>query len=233
MCMMAAMTYAQESKVYKLANQNGMEALITTEGGRVVSLKAPNWNGRMENVISEKPPRQQLPAMTVESADNNRITLRNEDVKITYTLTDQNALDIDILNYGQNSAVGNVMINIGGDPSRNILAQHLWIDCKKFKKARQLSAYHKELAENGSLLQSGFAHTFQLLHPGNNRKPAVIMYDTQSGRALTVYTTAPAVRLYSYPGLDGVGFAPQSSATRTKLVFKFTTDPPVIAPSQM
>lgn len=219
---------AQETLLFRLSNANGMEAWISNMNGRVVSLTAPNWNGRMENVIYDHDANAQKKMLEVESHDNNRITLQNQDVTITYTLTDQNALDVDILNKGQNSSVGNIMFNIAGEPSRNILAQHLWVDCKHYKKARQLSAYAKDLNKKVEKLNDGFARTFQLMHPGNSRKPAVIIYDTQSGRAMTVYTTAPALRLYSYTNLNGIGFAPQASATHTKLVFKFTTDPPIL-----
>ena len=42
---------AQEARLVKLTNSNGMEAIVSNYGARLVSLTAHNWNGRLEPVV--------------------------------------------------------------------------------------------------------------------------------------------------------------------------------------
>ncbi len=281
----------KETALYTLTNSNGMEACVTNYGARLVSLMAPNWNGRMEDVVlgydnvmdyhtkgqnfgatvGRYIGRIKGPYFTLDGkvymlqddgkghishggkpgfqnrvwdvceVDNQRIKLRyispdgengfpgELTVILTYTLTDQNTLDIDfkatttkptVLNLSNHS-----FFNISGDLSRTILTQHLWIDSKEiatydknknvdgnvmavahtpfdFKKPHEIGERidrdHPQLAVTG-----GYDHTYILRHPGNLQKPAAILYDTQSGRTLTVYTTEPAIQIYTGNGLKG------------------------------
>lgn len=47
----------------------------------------------------------------------------------------------------------------------------------------------------------GYDHAFALRHVGSLDSPAAILYDAQSGRVLTVYTTEPAIQIYTGNGL--------------------------------
>lgn len=144
-------------------------------------------------------------------------------VLLTYTLTDQNALDVDfnaittrptVVNFTNHS-----FFNISGDPSQDVLTHHLWIDSKrmaKFDKNKNLTGEFmkikhtpfdftkpREIGEridrdNEQLkITGGYDHSFLLNHPADMRKPAAILYEPRSGRTLTVYTTEPALHVYT------------------------------------
>lgn len=150
-------------------------------------------------------------------------------VKVTYTLSDNNSLDISyeatttaptVLNLTNHS-----FFNISGDLHRTVLPQSLWIDSKEiarydqnknvtgemmkvrrtpfdFRKPRQIGERinkpHEQLAVTG-----GYDHCFKLRHAGDISTPAAILYDAQSGRSMTVYTTEPAIQVYTGNGLKG------------------------------
>ena len=150
-------------------------------------------------------------------------------VTLTYTLTDQGALDVDFKASTDKPTVLNLtnhsFFNISGDLTRTVLSQNLWIDSKRiatydqrknlngkfrkvkhtpfdFTKPRQIGRrIHRD--DEQLNITDGYDHAFMLRHPGNPRKPAVVLYDAQSGRTLTVYTTEPAVHVYTANGLKG------------------------------
>ena len=45
--------HAQKQQLFRLVNGNGMEAVVSNYGARLVSLTAHNWNGRLEPVIKD------------------------------------------------------------------------------------------------------------------------------------------------------------------------------------
>lgn len=150
-------------------------------------------------------------------------------VTLTYMLTEQNTLDVDFKATTTQPTVLNLtnhsFFNISGDLNRSVLTQNLWVDSRKiatydnnknvdgkllkvrhtpfdFTKPRQIGdridTDHPQLKVTG-----GYDHAFLLRHPGDIRKPAAIVYDAQSGRTLTVYTTEPALQVYTGNGLKG------------------------------
>ena len=52
-------------------------------------------------------------------------------------------------------------------------------------------------------ITKGYDHAFLLKHPGKTNVAAAKVYDEKSGRMLTVYTTEPALQIYTANGLDG------------------------------
>ena len=106
-----------------------------------------------------------------------------------------------------------------------MLTQDLWIDSKriatydqrknlngKFRKVKHTPFDFTEPRQIGTRIHrddeqlnitDGYDHSFILRHPGNQRKPAAVLYDAQSGRTLTVYTTEPAIHVYTANGLKG------------------------------
>ena len=52
-------------------------------------------------------------------------------------------------------------------------------------------------------ITKGYDHAFALRHAGQIDKPAAVVYDEKSGRALIVYTTEPALHVYTANGLNG------------------------------
>ena len=228
-------------------------------------------DGALKTTLAEK-------TWDVVSADEQSVTFRYssfEDEKgfegkmnfsVTYTLSDQNALDI---HYQVTSTVAThytltngIVFNIGGNPARSILKQHLWIDSYKtnlFNEDMQLTDEQnyirrtplnfiqpREIGERINDLKSGYRHAFQLRHPGNVQKPAVIIFDAQSGRAMTVYTYEPTLKIDTYGKKSkGISFQPlhkgydedkvEINATvepgqvfHTVTVFIFTTEVPVM-----
>lgn len=148
---------------------------------------------------------------------------------LTYTLRDDGALGIDfkatttkptVLNLSNHS-----FFNISGNPERTIDVQNLWLDSKSiaaydsdknvtgemldvkhtpfdFRKPRQIG---ERINDDDAQLKvtGGYDHAFALSHPGDISRPAAILYDAQSGRAMTVYTTEPAIQVYTGNGLKG------------------------------
>lgn len=115
--------------------------------------------------------------------------------------------------------------NISGNPERSVETQSLWVDSKEiaeydknknvtgsflnvkhtpfdFRKPRQIGERIDD--DNEQLkITGGYDHAFSLFHAGDINRPAAILDDAQSGRALTVYTTEPALQVYTGNGLKG------------------------------
>ena len=191
-------------------------------------------DGKVSPALSDK-------VWEVVSADHQSVTFRyiadskngefdgKMNFSVTYTLSDQNALDVD---YRMTSTAptrykltNGIVFNLSGDPTRSILKQHLWIDSHKtnvFDKDMRLTGEQenvrftplnfiqpRELGERINDLQNGYNHAFQLRHPANVQKPAAILFDEQSGRVLTVYTYEPTLRINSYgKNSTGISFQP-------------------------
>lgn len=148
---------------------------------------------------------------------------------LTYVLRDDGALGVEFQATTTKPTVVNLanhsFFNISGCPQRSVLAQNLWIDSKEiaaydshknvtgkmmnvthtpfdFRKPRQIG--ERIDADNEQLkITGGYDHAFALRHAGDITHPAAILYDAQSGRVLTVYTTEPAIQIYTGNGLKG------------------------------
>ena len=292
---------AQEARIVKLTNSNGMEAVISNYGARLVSLTAHNWNGRLEPVVKTytnkeeymkdktlgatllffgKNHEESLSGKIWElvSSDNQSVTLRyvtsegengldgKLNVTVTYTLSDQNALDIDYrvaTTAKTNLEVTNgICFNLSGEMHRSIIKQHLWVDAVQmntYNAQRQLTGVlqrikntpfdftkPREIGERIRSTRNGYDNAYQLRHPDNMQKPAAILFDAQSGRAMTVYSSEPTLNINTY-GKDSQGITLQPIHTgynsgmekvsnelqpgqvlHSATVFFFTTDPPLI-----
>lgn len=148
---------------------------------------------------------------------------------LTYILRDDGALSIDFIATTNKPTVVNLanhsFFNISGNPERSVETQSLWVDSKEiaeydknknvtgnflnvkhtpfdFRKPRQIGERIDD--DNEQLkITGGYDHAFSLSHAGDINHPAAILYDAQSGRALTVYTTEPALQVYTGNGLKG------------------------------
>ncbi|MCR5077683.1 MAG: aldose epimerase [Prevotella sp.] len=292
---------AQEPRNFHLTNGNGMEAVISNYGARLVSLTAHNWNGRLEPVVKGYDKAEDYQHDTalgatlirfgmdneetlsgkvweVVSSDNQSVSLRymtstgenghegKLNATVTYTLSDQNALDIDyrISTTAPTSleVTNGIKFNISGDMHRSILKQHLWIDayqtntCSKqmtltgtLQRVRNTAMNFtkpREIGERINETANGYSHAFQLRHPDNMQKPAAILFDAQSGRAMTVYSSEPSLLVNTYGKKScAISLQPLHSGYNSGLervdtmlipgqvfhgatVFFFTTDPPLI-----
>ena len=150
-------------------------------------------------------------------------------VKVTYTLTYDNALRIDYKATTDKPTVINLtnhsFFNISGDPSTDVLSQQLFVDSKyiatydknknldgQFMKVKNtpfdfttkksigadINIYDEQMA-----ITKGYDHSYVLKHNGKILKPAAVIFDDRSERQMTVYTTQPALHVYTANGLDG------------------------------
>lgn len=146
---------------------------------------------------------------------------------VTYTLRDDNALAIDFKATTTKPTVVNLsnhsFFNISGDPATTVLDQTLQIDSReiaaidasknvtgKFIKVKHtpfdFTKPHKigeRIDADNELLSTtrGYDHQFRLSHAGDLSRPAAILTDPKSGRRLTVFTTEPALQIYTANGL--------------------------------
>lgn len=298
-------SYAQNQKQFRLVNGNGMEAVISNYGARLVSLTAHNWNGRLEPVVKgyankeeylkDKPLGATLvyfgknyeetlsgKLWELVSSDNQSVTLRyvttegengldgKLNITVTYTLSDQNALDVDyrITTTAETrlEVTNGICFNLSGEMYRSILKQHLWIDAfqtNTYNSQRQLTGVlqrirntpfdftkPREIGERIKSTSNGYDIAYQLRHPDNMQKAAAILFDTQSGRAMTVYSSEPTLCINTYgkessaislqpihsgynSGMEKVGNELHPGQVfHGATVFFFTTDPPLIMRSK-
>ena len=206
---------------------DGVESHLQDSGkGHISHGGTPGFQNRVWDVVEHTSQRIVLKYISPDGENGFPGELT---VMLTYTLTEQNSVDVDFTATTTKPTVINLtnhsFFNISGDLARSVTSQHLWIDSK------QIAVYdtHKNLTgefmnvrntpfdfmcprligdaidDSHPQLQvtKGYDHTFMLHHPGSLRHPAAILYDTQSGRALTVYTTEPAIHIYTANGLKG------------------------------
>lgn len=206
-----------DGKTYKL-QENGKG--VISHGGR------PGFADRVWDVVSYS--RQKL-VLRYVSPDGENGFPGELTTTLTYALRDDGALGIDFKAVTTRATVVNLanhsFFNISGNPERTVETQSLWIDSKKiatydknknvtgeFLDVRQTPFdFHKphqigeRINEDNPQLKvtGGYDHAFSLSHGGDLSRPAAILYDAQSGRALTVYTTEPAIQVYTGNGLKG------------------------------
>jgi aldose 1-epimerase len=206
-----------DGKTYKL-QENGKG--VISHGGR------PGFADRVWDVVSYS--RQKL-VLRYVSPDGENGFPGELTTTLTYALRDDGALGIDFKAVTTKPTVVNLanhsFFNISGNPERSVETQCLWIDSKKiaaydknknvtgeFLDVRQTPFdFHKphqigeRINEDNAQLKvtGGYDHAFSLSHGGDLSRPAAILYDAQSGRALTVYTTEPAIQVYTGNGLKG------------------------------
>lgn len=206
-----------DGKTYKL-QENGKG--VISHGGR------PGFADRVWDVVSYS--RQKL-VLRYVSPDGENGFPGELTTTLTYALRDDGALGIDFKAVTTRTTVVNLanhsFFNISGNPERTVETQSLWIDSKKiatydknknvtgeFLDVRQTPFdFHKphqigeRINEDNPQLKvtGGYDHAFSLSHGGDLSRPAAILYDAQSGRALTVYTTEPAIQVYTGNGLKG------------------------------
>ena len=206
-----------DGKTYKL-QENGKG--VISHGGR------PGFADRVWDVVSYS---CQKLVLRYVSPDGENGFPGELTTTLTYALRDAGALGIDFKAVTTKPTVGNLahhsFFNISGNPERSVETQSLWIDSKKiaaydknknvtgeFLDVRQTPFdFHKphqigeRINEDNAQLKvtGGYDHAFSLSHGGDLSRPAAILYDAQSGRALTVYTTEPAIQVYTGNGLKG------------------------------
>ncbi len=176
-----------------------------------------------------------------QPADNVlKLTLRSQDgemgfpgavtAQVTFTLTDDNALDIAYEAETDAPTVVNMTnhsyFNLAGDPSKTILNDVLQIDADGYTPVDSTYMTTGEIlavedtpmdfrvpktlgAEIGNFEfeqlrnGNGYDHNWVLNTAGDVTKPAAVLYSPASGIEMTLYTTEPGVQVYTGNFLDG------------------------------
>jgi aldose 1-epimerase len=290
-----ATSEGEKVDLYILRNAQGMEVEIITYGGRITAIKAPDKNGKYENVVlgfdsisqyvSDNPffgaligrygnriakgefsldgKKFSLPlndgenhlhggkkgfdkvVWKVEEVPENKNSLKlsylsqdmeqgypgNLNTVVTYTLNDDNSLDVlyeattdkkTILNLTQHS-----YFNLSGDFSSTILDHEVKINADKylpvdatliptgelknvegtpfdFRVAKYVGRDIVKENEDEQLKRGlGFDHCWVLNEPNSGVRFAASAYHPESGRLLEVFTDEPGIQFYTGNFLDG------------------------------
>ena len=278
--------------IYTLINSEGAEARITNYGGTVVSLRMPDRNGDIGDVVLgfdslaeyEKfndffgaligrygnriakgkfelngetyslavnngenhlhgGPKGFHRVVWTAAADGNHLELTylssdgeegypgNLNVKVVYTLTDQNELRIDYSATTDKDTIVNLTnhsyFNLGR-PGGSILDHELMINAKRFTPTDSGSIPTGELGEvegtpfdftrpvkiGGGIGEAdeqikfghGYDHNWVLNKAGHELSQAATVHEPVSGRFMEVFTTEPGLQFYSGNFLDGTIF---------------------------
>lgn len=186
----------------------------------------PNFGARVWRVKQNSP---SSVTMTYVSPDGENGFPGNLNVELTYTLTEENALDIRYRATTDKPTVINLcnhsFFNISGNLTSSIENQVLWVDANYFTPYDKKKCVTGELwpvedtplnfteaqtigkqinNEYGQLrIVNGYDHAWALNNPGNDNHPSAWIYDKESGRKMEVYTTEPAIHIYTGNGLKG------------------------------
>ncbi|CCY93185.1 aldose 1-epimerase [Bacteroides sp. CAG:1076] len=186
----------------------------------------PNFGARMWKVQQVTPSSVTL---TYLSPDGENGFPGNLKVKLTYTVTEANALDIRYETTTDKPTVINLcnhsFFNLSGNLNSSVENQIMWVDADYFtpydkKKCvtgelwpvkstpldfTQPHAIGRHINDEYGQLQvvNGYDHAWALRSPGDDSRPAAWIYDENSGRKMEIYTTEPAVHIYTGNGLKG------------------------------
>jgi aldose 1-epimerase len=146
----------------------------------------------------------------------------NLNVKITYTLTEENELSIEYAATTDKPTPVNLTqhsyFNLSGERDNTILDHLLWIDADYFTptdkefiptgKLQNLAGSpldfrkQKVVGKDIGLMKDGYDHNFALNNKDNFTKVAGL-FEPKSGRRLEVFTTEPGLQLYTANAFDG------------------------------
>jgi len=153
----------------------------------------------------------------------------NLQVKVTYSLADDNALQIEYWAVSDQDTVVNLTnhayFNLSGHDSGDILKHELLIYADKFtvindeciptgeiRSVKNTPMDFTKFKPIGQDIDSkdeqiicgkGYDHNFVLNIPNGELRKAAEVYDPMSGRVMEVYTTKPGMQFYSGNFLDG------------------------------
>ncbi len=283
----------EQIQLYTLRNSTGIEASITNYGGRLVTLKVPDRNGKFEDVVLGRDDldgylqnnpyfgalvgryanriangeftldgkRYQLArnngqnalhgglkgfdkvawkARVVSTEDASALELTylskdgeegypgNLNVTARYSLTDENALQVDFDATTDKDTVLNLTnhsyFNLAGQAAGKILDHRVFINADKFTPTnasliptgelrdvqgtpfdfRKSTAIGARIDDKDEQLQygQGYDHNFVVSGSGKEPSLAARVVDPKSGRVMEVLTTQPGVQFYTGNHLD-------------------------------
>jgi aldose 1-epimerase len=169
--------------------------------------------------------------LTYRSVDKEEGYPGNLDVKVTYTLTEENELVMDYYAVTDKDTIVNLTnhayFNLAGHSSGDVLKHRVMIAADQFTvndrnsiptgEIREVSGTpmdFREFVEVGSGIESeydqldygnGYDHNWIINRENNGLKLAATAIDDYSGRCLEVFTTKPGIQFYSGNYLDQAG----------------------------
>ena len=211
--------FSLDGENYQLPINNGPNSL---HGGGPIAFHNRIW-------IADKTDEQHLTFSTT-SPDGEDGYPGNIEVKVTYTLMDDNALQITYEGTTDKATVLNLTnhcyFNLSGDGSKDCLDEILWLD------ADSITAVDADVAVTGEVLAvegtpfdfrtptavgdriddttneqiengKGYDHNWILNTKGDITKPFGTLYDPNTGIVMNMYTDQPGVQFYAGNFLDG------------------------------
>ncbi len=148
---------------------------------------------------------------------------------VTYTLNHLGQLSVDYEAVTDKPTVLNLsnhtFFNLSANPAHDVLNQQLYVNSKRiatFDKNKNLNGEFMkvrntpfdfsvmkpigqdiDIMDEQMSITNGYDHSFALRNDGKLSKPAAILFDPESGRTMMVYTTQPAIHVYTANGLKG------------------------------
>lgn len=205
---------------YYLAQNDGKNHLH----GGITGFDKVVWQGRIV-----KNGRDDALELSYTSVDGEENYPGNLDVKVTYTLTEQNEIKIDYHAKSDKDTIVNLtnhsFFNLAGHESGDVLDHLLMINADKFTPVdkegiptgevesvdgtpmdfRSLTSIGSKLNTDYEQIKirNGYDHNWILKNSGSIKVKAAEVYDPKSGRGMEVYTTKPGIQFYSGNYLDG------------------------------
>lgn len=162
-------------------------------------------------------------AFSLHSPDGDQGYPGNADIKVSYTLTDDNCLKLDYEMVADADTIANftnhVYFNLNGYDSGSVLSQKVWMDADAFTIADETSIPTGELvAVAGTPMDftvmkpigqdieadyeplkfaKGYDHNWVLNHPEKAFALSAKAEAEESGRTMEVYTDLPGIQFYT------------------------------------
>ncbi|SMO39782.1 aldose epimerase family protein [Gracilimonas mengyeensis] len=155
----------------------------------------------------------------------------NLEVSVTFTVTEDNGLNIDYTATTDKATPVNLTnhsyFNLSGDPETRILDHMLTIDADHYTPVNEQLIPTGEIApvegtafdftephEIGARIdqiEGGYDHNYVLDRSGEGMENIATLYDPETGRQMDVITTEPGIQFYSGNFLDGSLQAPDGT----------------------
>ncbi len=209
-------------KVYELYKNDGNNHLHGGQKGfdKVVWAAETVQDGKNESL-----------QLTYRSADGEEGYPGNLDVKVTYTLSDDNELIIGYFAVADGDTVVNLTnhayFNLCGHSAGNVSGHEVMVNAESFTainnectptgEIRKVEGTPMDL-RTGKPLAEGFSSTYEQIENGGGYDhnwvlntagdislKAAEVYEKTTGRVMEVYTTKPGIQLYTGNFLDGMG----------------------------
>jgi aldose 1-epimerase len=205
-------------KYQLILNNNGN----TLHGGGDIAFHNRIWKGNQTD--------DQHLEFTTFSPDGEDGFPGNLNVKVTYSLSDDNALQIDYEATTDKATILNLTnhcyFNLSGDGSKDCLDEVLWLDADKmtavdanvlttgeilpvegtpfdFRQPTVIGERINDTANEQIKNGNGYDHNWILNNPGDLSKCFGCVYDPNTGIQMEMFTDQPGVQFYAGNFLDG------------------------------